>query len=206
MGAKQSGDDYGKVSIDGAMRYTHRISAHLWLGLPLDSPLFVRHRCIGNHACFQPQHLLIGTQAENNRDTTEHGRHRNGGAIDTRLLGDLIWSIRKGRITIGKWAVVKRLAYKTAYNAYHGISHTAEAAVIHSRCDARYGSDANPILNPRQAVQVRPPAGCRVTPAGLIVVDPVVAGIVADELEYANDESLPDDDLPTLVECDAIPF
>jgi hypothetical protein len=186
-GAKQAGYDYGKIRIDGFYRYVHRVSAHLWLGMPLDSALFVRHRCIGNQACFNPSHLLVGTQAENNRDISEQGRHYCGvPTLDERGIGSLIWGVRSARRTIAKWAVLNKVPYKTAYNAYHGITHTAVSAKIHERCDARFGADGNPIINPRRSVHVAA-AGCRVTRAGVIVVDPVAAGVVGDECAYAND-------------------
>ena len=65
---------YGSACFFGKMVAVHRISAHLYLGLPLDSPLHVLHRC-DNPLCFNPKHLYIGTHQDNMRDRDSKGRH-----------------------------------------------------------------------------------------------------------------------------------
>lgn len=66
-------DGYGKVSADRRSYRTHRLAAHLWLGMPLDSRLFVLHRC-DNPSCFNPRHLFIGTPQDNMVDRDRKGR------------------------------------------------------------------------------------------------------------------------------------
>jgi hypothetical protein len=55
--------------------YVHRLAAHLWLGLDLDSRVCVLHRC-DNPPCFNPDHLFLGTQSDNLRDSISKGRFR----------------------------------------------------------------------------------------------------------------------------------
>lgn len=56
-----------------AMVGVHRLSAQLWLNLPPESKLSVLHRC-DNPPCFNPEHLMIGTQADNIQDAIKKGR------------------------------------------------------------------------------------------------------------------------------------
>jgi hypothetical protein len=67
---------YGRVRFNGQKMGVHRLSAHLYLKFPLESPLFVLHRC-DNPLCFNPKHLFIGTQKDNISDCVAKGRHPN---------------------------------------------------------------------------------------------------------------------------------
>lgn len=75
-GAKTRGG-YGLRKVDGRLSYVHRLSYCEANSLNLDdiAGKVVRHRC-DNPACFNPSHLMIGTQADNLRDMRERGRGR----------------------------------------------------------------------------------------------------------------------------------
>jgi hypothetical protein len=72
-GAKNS-SGYGIASYLGKVVNAHRLSAHLWLKLPLGDKRQVLHRC-DNPSCFNPKHLFLGTQADNLLDMSLKRRH-----------------------------------------------------------------------------------------------------------------------------------
>ncbi len=62
------------LSYKSRMQYCHRVSWTIYNGLPIPEGFDVLHKC-DNPPCFNPKHLFIGTQADNNRDRDEKGRH-----------------------------------------------------------------------------------------------------------------------------------
>ena len=87
IGAKNS-LGYGVVERSGVNRYVHRIIA--------DAPpgVIVRHTC-DNPSCINPDHLLLGTQAENVADAVQRGRIARGNALpQSKLSAELVKSIR----------------------------------------------------------------------------------------------------------------
>lgn len=71
---------YGKIAKGGAPTIpllAHRVSWAIHHGDPGD--LCVLHRC-DNPPCVRPDHLFLGTIADNNRDMTQKGRHGDTGA------------------------------------------------------------------------------------------------------------------------------
>ena len=96
----QNGCGYGVLSIGSRTDRTarnvkaHRLSASLWKGFKLESTLFVCHRC-DNPLCINPDHLFIGTNADNCADCKVKGRFAIGvknGA--NKLTPDQVSSIR----------------------------------------------------------------------------------------------------------------
>jgi HNH endonuclease len=99
---------YGVLSINGRMRYAHRISYQLHYG-DLEQGNVVMHRC-DNPSCVNPHHLSKGTQADNVRDMMEKGRrtwvsHFNGPQGEVchfaKLTSETVVEIRK-RYSSGK--------------------------------------------------------------------------------------------------------
>ena len=72
---KQTG--YGQFTLKPApgqlLVTAHRLSYSLFVG-PVAPNLCVMHRC-DNRGCFNPDHLAVGTLADNNRDMHAKGRH-----------------------------------------------------------------------------------------------------------------------------------
>ena len=85
---------HGKVSIDGKTMLAHRVS---WLlaGNTIPDELIVRHKCRSKN-CVNPEHLEIGTFADNNgadrrRDETDIIGHRNP---NVKLTAEQVLQIR----------------------------------------------------------------------------------------------------------------
>lgn len=64
---------YGQCHHDGKKQSSHRVAWELWNSSRVPAGLVVRHLC-HNRACVNPNHLAIGTQSENMRDTLADGR------------------------------------------------------------------------------------------------------------------------------------
>lgn len=72
---KRTPDGYGIVTIEKKKYLAHRAAYCVAHGLPFDAirGKVVRHAC-NNPGCVNPDHLMLGTQADNIRDKMEHGR------------------------------------------------------------------------------------------------------------------------------------
>src|ERR1035441_1884583 len=74
-GAKDS-NGYGMISIANKRYRTHRVSALVWLGVPLEERCVILHNC-DNPKCCNPEHLTAGTQKDNMVDCASKGRIAN---------------------------------------------------------------------------------------------------------------------------------
>src|SRR4051794_23695774 len=72
-GGATTSNGYGHIAFGDRVEYAHRLSAMFFLGFDLASSLLVLHRW-DQPVCFNPDHLFIGTQADNVRDAVAKGR------------------------------------------------------------------------------------------------------------------------------------
>lgn len=102
------------------MALAHRISYELVIG-KIPHGAFICHRC-DNRVCVKPDHLFIGTAADNNADMKAKGRNRTG------------WSGRKTGVPFETLKQI-HIAYlfgetRRAISAKSGVSKTHVARIL----------------------------------------------------------------------------
>lgn len=84
--------DYGQIGVGGRkIDVTHRVAYKLAKG-EIPDGLVVRHSC-DNPPCVNPDHLLVGTFADNSGDMVDRGRSTKGRGI--KLTDDDVREIRR---------------------------------------------------------------------------------------------------------------
>lgn len=64
---------YGRLLINRHLIFTHRLSAHVYLGMDLKSTQYVCHTC-DRPSCFSPDHLYLGNALTNAKDKSLRGK------------------------------------------------------------------------------------------------------------------------------------
>lgn len=111
---------YGDVRIGGRRGLAHRFAYEFTNG-PIPEGLVVCHRC-DNHLCVRPDHLFLGSQAENLRDMCSKERQAKGARnANARLTDEAVAELRE-RARSGE--PLKELA------AEFGIGRTTASSVV----------------------------------------------------------------------------
>lgn len=100
-GAKSDKRGYGVIRVMGKNYYTHRLAAHVNLGMPLDG----RPHKQANHACDNPScirtgpdHIYVGSQKQNLREMHERGRANHSNPARGEHHGKSVMTEEKVRL------------------------------------------------------------------------------------------------------------
>jgi hypothetical protein len=83
-----AGNGYGVKCVQGKMTYVHRLSAIEKYG-EIPAGMVVAHKC-DNPKCYNPDHLVICTQAQNLADMRSKGRSAKGEKHRTQTHPELV--------------------------------------------------------------------------------------------------------------------
>lgn len=117
---------YGHISFMGhRWRYAHRVAWELSNG-PIPHGRLVCHRC-DNPGCVRPDHLFLGTQADNMRDMVSKGRNASSKGTARLPHGDSHWArlrperVRRGeQVNKAKLTAEEVLAIRAGYQRGRG--------------------------------------------------------------------------------------
>lgn len=112
---------YGRVRIGERDRAAHRVAWELANG-PIPDGMFILHRC-DRPTCVRPDHLFLGSIADNNRDARSKGRHAFGARHGHAVLTDL--TVREIRQAVAGGALFVDLAARYGVSA-HSVSDAAK--------------------------------------------------------------------------------
>ena len=112
----RSGGGYGLIQAWGKLRLVHRVAAALWLAFDIESAEHILHQC-DTPACFNPEHLFVGSNLDNARDRRQKGRYARGAAnpaakLNTEQVATVREALARGdtKAEIGRRFGVSRAA------------------------------------------------------------------------------------------------
>lgn len=109
-------EGYGRFSINCKMFFAHRLSWAFYSGL-IEDELLVLHKC-DNPACVNPNHLFLGTQADNMRDRNNKNRQAKGSRNGKSILTEEIIHEMLDGIVLGEYRSVNDICQKFNINHY----------------------------------------------------------------------------------------
>lgn len=119
--SKAKNGEYGVLNIDNKKHvYAHRLSAKHLGGLEIDG-MVVRHVC-DNPSCINPNHLTVGTQADNIRDRCARRRTATGErASRAKLTEAQVAEIRESRLSHRAIARIYGVSHSTVGGIKRGV-------------------------------------------------------------------------------------
>lgn len=100
--------------------YAHRLAYETWVG-PIPDGKNVCHRC-DNRLCINPEHLFVGTDADNVADKLAKDRQPHGdGHCNAVLTTDIVDQLRSGQLSIKQAAADLGLSESHLYRVRKGV-------------------------------------------------------------------------------------
>lgn len=112
---------YGQVRVNGKTFYSHRMAWILSVGY-IPKGMCVLHHC-DNPKCVNPNHLFIGTHADNMHDMIKKGRHARG--YKKKYLNSA------AKLILEQAKKIRSLAGKKSQGALAKIFGVAESTIEH---------------------------------------------------------------------------
>ena len=122
----KKGAGYGSMRYNGKDQLAHRIAWQEKYGA-IPEGMCVCHKC-DNPACVNPDHLFLGTHADNMRDMTSKGRHPYRYGEDharAKLTNEQVRHIRSLRESSNVLARLFGVSKRTILNVRHGYTYGA---------------------------------------------------------------------------------
>ena len=115
-------DGYGRFCIQRKHIYAHRFAWEITYGL-IPEGMFVCHKC-DNPTCVNPDHLFLGTAADNNRDMLHKGRggfgtllgEHNGNSKLTETRVAEMRELHKSGLSVRKLAALFGIGHSQVHN------------------------------------------------------------------------------------------
>jgi hypothetical protein len=143
-----SGMGYGHLRYEGRDVSAHRLAAELTYG-PIPPGMHVCHRC-DNPPCINPDHLFIGTPADNMADRNAKGRHRSnprrGETCTQAVLTDALVVEARSLYEAGETI--------NALSARFGIDFRTLGLAIRGKTWAHLPGAVPPMTKPRSVLRV----------------------------------------------------
>lgn len=112
---RRTGVGYGKFTVNGKQYDAHRVSYELHTGTTIPEGMQIRHSC-DNPLCVNPQHLSVGTNADNVGDMVSRGRQTLGERNpQARLTEADVRAIRTSSASVGDLAREYSVTVATIY-------------------------------------------------------------------------------------------
>lgn len=116
---------YGKVGLGKRHFKAHRL-AYLLAGGQIPDGILVCHKC-DNPACCNPDHLFLGTNADNARDMAQKGRAAKGESNAKHRLTDAQVAEIRAMSAQAKWGWTRAVAKQ------YGVSHQSISDIINNK-------------------------------------------------------------------------
>lgn len=137
---------YGVIGVGGGGAHTwyteraHRVAWLLAYGT-IPEGLIVRHRVCDNPPCCRPDHLALGTHADNSADALEHGLIPRGDQHPYRRRPELVRWGEQHNLAKLTWEQVRAIRARyaaggitqAALGQEYGVSRTTVSAIIQGR-------------------------------------------------------------------------